>query len=95
MKKPLHALSVVLIIALQFSCNNRPNLIPEVRDVDFSNKDLEVEGLKAGIHGLVGMLPVTDNAQTLEAVALNVDVLVCVCLAGAAEVGYAHFIRRP
>lgn len=44
MKKSLHALSVVLIIMLQFSCNNRPNLIPEVRDVDFSNKDLEVEG---------------------------------------------------
>ena len=44
MRNNLQVLAIVFIIALQFSCNNRPNLIPEVRDVDFSNKDLEVEG---------------------------------------------------
>ncbi len=44
MRNYLQVLAIVFIIALQFSCNNRPNLIPEVRDVDFSNKDLEVEG---------------------------------------------------
>ena len=46
--------------------------------------------LKAGVHGLIRMLPVADNAHALEALALNVDVVVGVCVAGRAEVGEAH-----
>jgi len=47
-------------------------------------------GLEALVHRSVGVLPVTDNAEALEAVHLNVDVLVRVCFAGAAEVCDAH-----
>ena len=47
-------------------------------------------GLEAGIHGLVRVLPVADNAHALEALALHVDVVVGVGVAGRAEVGDAH-----
>ena len=47
-------------------------------------------GLEAGIHGLVRVLPVADDAHALEALALHVDVVVGVGVAGRAEVGDAH-----
>ena len=53
-------------------------------------EDLDLLGLKAGIHGLVGVLPVADNAEALEAIALDVDVLLGIGFAGGAEVRNAH-----
>ena len=47
-------------------------------------------GLKALVHGLVGVLPVGDDAHALEAVHLAVDVFLRIVVAGAAEVGDAH-----
>ena len=46
--------------------------------------------LEALVHGLVRVLPVADNAQTLEALHLDADILLGVGLAGGAEVGNAH-----
>ena len=46
--------------------------------------------LEALVHGLVRVLPVADDAQTLEALHLDADVLFGVGLAGRAEVGNTH-----
>ena len=53
-------------------------------------EDLDLLGLKAGIHGLVGVLPVAEHADALEALHLDADVLVGILVAGGAEVGNAH-----
>ena len=53
-------------------------------------EDLDLLGLKAGIHGLVGVLPVAEHADALEALHLDADVLVGILVAGGAEVGDAH-----
>ena len=46
--------------------------------------------LEAGIHGLVGVLPVAHHAHALEALALHVDIVVGKLVAGGAELGDAH-----
>ena len=46
--------------------------------------------LEAGIHGLVGMLPVAHDAHALEALPLHVDIVVGELMAGGAEVRHAH-----
>ena len=47
-------------------------------------------GLEAGVHGLVGVLPVAHHAHALEAVPLDVDIVVGELMAGRAELGDAH-----
>ena len=54
------------------------------------SEDSDLVGLKALIHGLVGVVPVSDDAEALEALALDVYVVVCKFLAGGAEVRRAH-----
>ena len=53
-------------------------------------EDLHLLGLKAGVHGLVGVLPVAHNAQALEALHLDADVLLSILMAGSTEIGHAH-----
>ena len=53
-------------------------------------EDAHLVRLEALVHGLIGVLPVTDDAQPLEALHLDADVLLGVGLAGAAEVRHAH-----
>ena len=53
-------------------------------------EDAHLVRLEALVHGLVGVLPVADDAQALEAFHLNADVLLGIGLAGAAEVRHAH-----
>ena len=53
-------------------------------------EDLDLRSLKAGIHGLVGMLPVGHDAHALEALALHVDIMVGKLMAGVAELRHAH-----
>ena len=53
-------------------------------------KDLDLLGLKAGIHGLVGVFPVGHHAQALEALHLDTDILFGIGVAGGTEVRHAH-----
>ena len=53
-------------------------------------EDLDLLGLKAGVHGLVGMLPVADDAHALEALHLHVDIVLGKLVAGGAELRHAH-----
>ena len=55
-------------------------------------KHLDLLGLKAGVHGLVGVLPVGQHADALEALHLDVDILLGVVVAGGAELGDAHLL---
>jgi hypothetical protein len=54
---------------------------------------LDLLGLKAGVHGEVGVLPVADDAHALEAVPLNVDVVLGESVAGGAELGTLMDLR--
>ena len=62
---------------------NVPVLVHFAENTDFVR-------LKAFIHGLIGVLPVADNAKALEAVHLALDVLFCVVLAGGAKISHGH-----
>ena len=53
-------------------------------------EDAHLVRLEALVHGLVGVLPVADDAQALEAFHLDADVLFGIGLTGAAEVRHAH-----
>ena len=53
-------------------------------------EDLDLLSLEAGVHGLVGVLPVGHHAQTLEALHLDADILLGIGMAGGAEIGDAH-----
>ena len=53
-------------------------------------KDLDLLGLKAGVHGLVGVFPVGHHAQALKALHLDADILFGIGVAGGAEVRHAH-----
>ena len=53
---------------------------------------LHLFGLKAGVHGGVGMLPVAQDAHALEALALDIHIVLGELLAGGAEVGHAHLL---
>ena len=55
-------------------------------------ENLHFLGLKTGVHGLVGVLPVADDAHALESSHLNVDILLGVVVAGGAELGHAHLL---
>ena len=55
-----------------------------------SAEHTDLLGLEAGIHGLVGVLPVAHHAHALEAVALDIDVVVGKLMAGTAELRDAH-----
>ena len=71
---PVHGLEALVDVALLVHCT----------------EDLDLLGLKAGIHGLVGVLPVAHHAHALEAVALDIDVVVGKLMAGTAELRDAH-----
>ena len=53
-------------------------------------EDLDLLGLKAGVHGGVGVLPVAQDAHALEALALHVHIVAGKVVAGGAEIGDAH-----
>ena len=53
-------------------------------------EDLDLLSLEAGVHGLVGVLPVGHHAQALEALHLDADILLGIGMAGGAEIGDAH-----
>ena len=55
-------------------------------------EDTDFLSLKAGIHGLIGMLPIAQNANTLKAFTLNVYVTICKLIAGSTELSSAHFL---
>ena len=55
-----------------------------------SAEHTDLLGLEAGIHGLVGVLPVAHHAHALEAVALDINVVVGELVAGTAELRDAH-----
>ena len=71
---PVHGLETFVDMAVLVHLAEDPNLLR----------------LKAGIHGLVGMLPVAYHAHALEALALDVDIVVGKLMAGGAEVRHAH-----
>ena len=53
-------------------------------------EDTDLPGLEAGVHGLVGVLPVGHHAHALEALPLDVDIVVGELVAGGAEIRHAH-----
>ena len=53
-------------------------------------EDLYLLGLKAGVHGQVGVLPVPHNADALEGLHLDAHVVLGELVAGGAELGDAH-----
>ena len=53
-------------------------------------EDLDLLGLEAGVHGLIGVLPVAQNADALEALHLHVDIVLGELVAGGAELGHGH-----
>ena len=71
---PVHGLEALVDVALLVHCA----------------EDLDLLGFEAGIHGLVGVLPVAEHADALEALHLDADVLVGILVAGGAKVGDAH-----
>ena len=95
MRNNLQVLAIVFIIALQFSCNKRPNLIPEVRDIDYSNKGVEIEGkLVTEIIGAEGIIQidsflmvvtVNPDAQLLVLNSNTLDTLGEFCMKGNAR----------
>ena len=50
----------------------------------------DLPGLKARVHGLVGVVPVGHHAHALEALPLHVDIVVGELVAGGAEIRHAH-----
>ena len=71
---PVHGLETLVDVAVAVHAAENANLL----------------GFKAGVHGLVGVLPVAHHAHTLEALALDVDIVVGKLVAGGAEVRHAH-----
>ncbi len=55
-------------------------------------KDLHLFGLKAGVHGQVGVVPVADDAHPLEALALHVHIVLGKLMAGGAELRHRHLL---
>ena len=53
-------------------------------------EDADFVRLKAGVHGEVGVFPVTDDAEALEAFHLFIDVLLGIVMAGTAEIRGGH-----
>ena len=53
-------------------------------------EDAHLVGLKALVHGQIGVLPIADDAQALEALPLPIHILEGVSLAGGTEVGDGH-----
>ena len=53
-------------------------------------KDLHLFRLEGGIHGEVGVVPVSQGAQALEALALHVHIVLGKLVAGGAELGDGH-----
>ncbi len=53
-------------------------------------EDLHLLGLKAGVHGEVGVLPVADDPHALEALPLHVHIVLGELVAGGAELGDGH-----
>ena len=73
-RAPVHGLEALVDVAVPVHFAEHPNLLR----------------LKAGVHGLVGMLPVAHHTHALEALALDVDIVVGELMAGGAEVRHAH-----
>ena len=71
---PVHRLKALVDVAVLVHLAEYPDLLR----------------LKAGIHGLVGMLPVGHHAHALEPLALDIDIVVGKLMAGGAEVRHAH-----
>ena len=55
-------------------------------------EDLDLLRLKAGVHSLIGVLPVPQHTHALEALHLDVDVFLGVVVAGGAELCHAHLL---
>ena len=53
-------------------------------------EDLDLLGLKGLVHGLIGMLPVAEDAEAAEAAHLTVDEVLCKGLTGVAELRDRH-----
>ena len=53
-------------------------------------EDLDFLRFEFRIHGLVRMLPVTDDANALKAFHLNIDVMLCKIMTGIPELRSAH-----
>ena len=51
---------------------------------------LDLLGLEAGVHGGVGVLPIAQDAHPLEALALDIHIVLGEVMAGGAEIGDAH-----
>ena len=71
---PIHGLETLVDVAVAIHLAEHPDLL----------------GLKARVHGLVGMLPVTHYAHALEALPLHINVVVGKLMAGGAEICHAH-----
>ena len=89
---------VVLILDLRLSESglvviapvNRLEALIDVALFVHLAKDLDLLSLEAGIHGLVGVLPVAQHTDALEALHLHVDIVLGELVAGGAEGGNGH-----
>ena len=71
---PVHGLEALVDVAVFIHLAEHPDL----------------PGLKARVHGLVGVVPVGHHAHALEALPLHVDIVVGELVAGGAEIRHAH-----
>ena len=71
---PVHGLEALVDVAVFVHLAEHPDL----------------PGLKARVHGLVGVVPVGHHAHALEALPLHVDIVVGELVAGGAEIRHAH-----
>ena len=71
---PVHGLEALVDVALFIHLAEHTNL-------------LRLEG---GVHGLIGVVPITHHAHALEALTLDIDIVVGKLMAGGAELRHAH-----
>ena len=57
-----------------------------------SAENLDLLGLEAGVHSQIGVVPVADDAHTLEPVPLHVHVVLGELMAGGPELRHAHLL---
>ena len=71
---PVHGLEALVDVALLIHLAEHTDL-------------LRLEG---GVHGLIGVVPITHHAHALEALPLDIDIVVGKLMAGRAELRHAH-----
>ena len=71
---PVHGLEALVDVALFIHLAEHTNL-------------LRLEG---GVHGLIGVIPIAHHAHALEALPLDIDIVVGKLMAGGAELRHAH-----